>query len=92
MQYYIECKISCPIASCRGKLLFLNIPWQQENTQDQLKKKMHSVSLPSSTVLEPAGTSRQELVRKNELVTQSCRTLCDPRDCSLPGSSVPGIF
>ena len=25
-------------------------------------------------------------------VTQSCLTLCDPIDCSLPGSSVHGIF
>ena len=25
-------------------------------------------------------------------VTQSCPTLCDPTDCSLPGSSVRGIF
>ena len=25
-------------------------------------------------------------------VTQSCPTLCDPMDCSLPGSSVCGIF
>ena len=25
-------------------------------------------------------------------VTQSCPTLCDPMDCSLPGSSVLGIF
>ena len=25
-------------------------------------------------------------------VAQSCRALCDPMDCSLPGSSVPGIF
>ena len=25
-------------------------------------------------------------------VTQSCPTLCDPRDCSPPGSSVHGIF
>ena len=23
---------------------------------------------------------------------QSCPTLCNPMDCSLPGSSVPGIF
>ena len=23
---------------------------------------------------------------------QSCLTLCDPVDCSLPGSSVPGIL
>ena len=27
----------------------------------------------------------------NVLVTQSCLTLCDPMDCSSPGSSVRGI-
>ena len=26
------------------------------------------------------------------LVTQSCPTLCDPTDCSLPGSSVHGVL
>ena len=26
------------------------------------------------------------------LVTQSCPALCDPMDCSPPGSSVQGIF
>ena len=26
------------------------------------------------------------------IVAQSCPTLCDPMDCSLPGSSVHGIF
>ena len=25
-------------------------------------------------------------------VAQSCPTLCDPTDCSLPGSSIHGIF
>ena len=25
-------------------------------------------------------------------VTQSCPTLCNPMDCSLPGSSIHGIF
>ena len=25
-------------------------------------------------------------------VVQSCLTLCDPTDCSLPGSSIHGIF
>ena len=31
-------------------------------------------------------------VRSENDVTQSCPTLSDPMDCSLPGSSVPGIF
>ena len=30
--------------------------------------------------------------RSEVLVSQSCPTLCDPMDCSLPGSSVYGIL
>ena len=30
--------------------------------------------------------------KKESEVAQSCQTLCDPVDCSLPGSSVHGIF
>ena len=35
---------------------------------------------------------RYEKVKSQSLVAQSCPTLCDPMDCSLPGSSVHGIF
>ena len=35
--------------------------------------------------------SSHMLVSESE-VAQSCPTLCDPMDCSLPGSSVHGIF
>ena len=31
------------------------------------------------------------ILKKNE-VAQSCPTLCDPMDCSLPGSSIHGIL
>ena len=31
-------------------------------------------------------------LRKCVLVAQSCLTFCDPMNCSLPGSSVHGIF
>ena len=31
-------------------------------------------------------------VKSESEVAQSCLTLCDPMDCSLPGSSIPGIF
>ena len=35
----------------------------------------------------------QRFVNQSESeVTQSCLTLCNPMDCSLPGSSVHGIF
>ena len=33
-----------------------------------------------------------KLCERESEVTQSCPTLCDPMDCSLPGSSVHGIF
>ena len=31
-------------------------------------------------------------VKRESEVAQSCPTLSDPKDCSLPGSSVHGIF
>ena len=31
-------------------------------------------------------------VKSESEVTQSCPTLCDPMDCSPPGSSIHGIF
>ena len=31
-------------------------------------------------------------VKSESEVAQPCLTLCDPMDCSLPGSSVHGIF
>ena len=31
-------------------------------------------------------------VKSESEVAKSCQTLCDPMDCSLPGSSVHGIF
>ena len=31
-------------------------------------------------------------VKSEREVTQSCPTLSDPMDCSLPNSSIPGIF
>ena len=37
---------------------------------------------------EPPG----KVLKVKVLVTQSCPTLCDPMDCSLPGSFVRGIF
>ena len=35
---------------------------------------------------------QMDISRKWSEVVQSCLTLCDPMDCSLPGSSIHGIF
>ena len=44
----------------------------------------------SDSVPDPVGNLTSNLV--NGEVAQLCLTLCDPMDCSLPGSSVHGIF
>ena len=38
------------------------------------------------------GIGKSFIWQKESEVTQSCPTLCDPVDCSLPGSSVHGIL
>ena len=37
------------------------------------------------------GRGRNLKCKERELI-QSCPTLCEPMDCSLPGSSIHGIF
>ena len=48
--------------------------------------------LPLPVKLCHSGVTLRTLVFKFSLVAQSCPTLCDPMDYSLPGSSVHGIF
>ena len=43
------------------------------------------------TEAEDIKKSWQGYTESESEVTQSCPTLCDPMDCSLPGSSVHGI-
>ena len=38
------------------------------------------------------GLISSEVNKVKMLVAQPCLTLCNPRDCSLPGSSVHGTF
>ena len=53
-------------------------------SQDGSKAFRHSFSHS-----QPAHILKK---RKESEVAQSCPTLCDPMDCSLPGFSVHGIF
>ena len=48
---------------------------------------------PSSSVIHVGGGVTHPLKYKSESeVVQSCPTLCNPMDCSLPGSSVHRVF
>ena len=45
-----------------------------------------------SVTPQPSLLTSLHPVESESEVTQSCPTLCDPMDCSLPGFSVHGIF
>ena len=73
------------------------------HAQNQSRTKPQSSLVGALTLYGILGTTeeglRNSLVTRGGikhcccyLVTKSCPTLCDPRDCSLPGSSVHGIF
>ena len=46
----------------------------------------------SQDLLPLAGPYFLPWLESESEVAQSCPALCDPMDCSLPGSSVHGIF
>ena len=56
----------------------------------QTPNTVHSVQIPSTFCLEVYHLLTNTY--KESEVAQSCLTLCDPMECSLPGSSVHGIF
>ena len=45
-----------------------------------------------STLKTPFGTRMMEVLGACVCVSHACLTLCDPMDCSPPGSSVPRAF
>ena len=81
--------------------------WATElNWREARYRRTHTVWSHSREVLEESDPQRQEVyggdrgwgeemgkvVVVKVLIAQLCPTLCNPMDCSLPGSSVHGIF
>jgi len=60
--------------------MWLNSPWIPREPHSQ-----HHVEQRQTICADPAQIAESE-------VAQSCSTLGDPMDCSLPGSSIHGIF
>ena len=74
-------------------------PCPQEYTLDMVVRQMFSRTVALRYLMAESfqTSSRNSVdvlfsVLVKVLVTQTCLTLCDPMDCSLPGSSVHGIF
>ena len=74
-----------------GQIMNKKIQKDQKNTQmatsEDLGEKM--VSGAKAGYCE---CPLHSIPQSESEVAQSCSTLCDPMDCSLPGSSVHGIF
>ena len=49
-------------------------------------------ALPIHSVITRQGLAPLYYLLYEAEVAQSCLILCDPTDCSLPGSSIHGIF
>ena len=64
---------------------FVTLYRRQESRPSPRKRKAKWLSEEALQIAVKRRESESE-------VTQSCPTLCDPMDCSLPGSSVHGIF
>ena len=62
------------------------------NLGDQMLLGGQTVLCDYLPALESALWQRKKERKKESEVVQSCPTLCDPVDCSLPGSFVHGIF
>ena len=79
-----------------SSILAWRIPWTEEPGRLQsmgLPRVGHDWMTFNHSVL--LWNARSIRAMKNQVkvkVAQSCPTLCDPMDCSLPGSSVQGIL
>ena len=70
-----------------SELLFLSPEDLPNSSIKRGSPALKVISLPSKPPGKP--TVSQKVKMK---VSRSCPTLCDPMDCSRPGSSVPGDF
>ena len=61
----------------QSSYLMITVPWEHVSNLQYVCKM---------------GTPSWEITHECVLAAQSCLTLCDPMDCSSPGSSIHGIL
>ena len=66
--------------------------WVKDRKRCRLETASRAKGQDSTVLRKMAHQWRSWAKKKKSEVAQSCLTLCSPMDCSLPGSSVPGVF
>ena len=80
-----------------AKDLAQGLPWCSSSQDSELPTQGAGIQSlvreldPISCSWDPAQPKKKKLKKESE-VSQSCPALCDPLDCSPPGSSIRGIF
>ena len=69
----------------------ISYSWESSRLRDRTHVPCDSCIARRFFTAEPPGLPPLSPMKWSE-VAQSCPTLCDPMDCSPPGSSVHGIF
>ena len=75
-----------------GKMIRVNNDLGQPRSSYIQRKRASRSRKEGCTVLGEENVGRGRQKGRKELVAQSYPALCDPMDCSLPGSSVHGIL
>ena len=70
-----------------GSWRFIEVKWFSWDEQSEEVSILEGETRLSDSILGLCKCLQVEV-----LVAQSCPTLCNPMDCSLPGSSIHGIF
>ena len=55
-------------------------------------RTINNLKYADETTLTSESEEEPKTLESESEVAQSCPTVCDPMDCSLPGSSAHGIF
>ena len=66
--------------------------WVKDRKRGRLETASRAKGQDSTVLRKMAHQWRSWAKKKKSEVAQSCLTLCSPMDCSLPGSSVHGVF
>ena len=85
----------CNLSLCFHLVLLLHRPqkWSGLHNREMTEEKwLHNKQINTVKIFLAPRSQKRRKEKVKVLVTQSCPTLCNPMDYSLPGSSVHGIF